>query len=136
MWKTAHQYGIYHPNSYTYSNNPPSACDNSCSIKGSYPPNPHEDYRPIYFYVAQPYTIPYAFARRPRPSSLQKSGKTTKSKSKSSNNRVKFSKKLSAAEFSHKVRQGEFSKSLNQVQFAEATRGQGEKFIIDTNLVI
>ena len=79
----------------------------------------HEDYRPIYFYVAQPYTIPYTLARRPKkPSSLQKPGKQR------TNYRVKFSKKLSTAEFSEKVKQGEFSKSLSQVSFDEA-EGQG-----------
>ncbi|KAK0073326.1 hypothetical protein PV325_009896, partial [Microctonus aethiopoides] len=89
-----------------------------------------EDYRPIYFYVAQPYTIPYTFAKRPNQhhqqqlqSSLQKSGKQR------GNYRVKFSKKLSSAEFSYKVKQGEFSKSLNQVQFVNNTVSEAANFL-------
>ncbi|KYQ56916.1 hypothetical protein ALC60_04120 [Trachymyrmex zeteki] len=80
-------------------------------------PQPHEDYRPIYFYVAQPYTIPYTFAKRPKPaaSSLLRAAKP-----RGNNCRVKFSKKLGNADFSQKVKQGEFSRSLNQVHFAES----------------
>ncbi|KAG5343214.1 TTC4 protein, partial [Acromyrmex heyeri] len=80
-------------------------------------PQPHEDYRPIYFYVAQPYTIPYTFAKRPKPaaSSLLRAAKP-----RGNNYRVKFSKKLGNADFSQKVKQGEFSRSLNQVHFAES----------------
>lgn len=81
-------------------------------------PHLHEDYRPIYFYVAQPYTIPYTFAKRPRPSSLLRSGKPR------SNCRVKFSKRLGNNDFSQKVKQGEFSRSLSQVHFVE-NQGQG-----------
>lgn len=113
--KTSNHYGYQYQNSYTYSNGISSIydCKNKNSITRKLP-NLHEDYRPIYFYVAQPYTIPYTFAKRPKQSSLQKSYKQH-------NYRVKFSKKLSNAEFSQKVKQGEFSKSLNQVQFVNDT---------------
>ena len=116
--KTANHYGTYyHPSSYAYSQGPPSIY-NGYQANG-YIPHLHEDYRPIYFYVAQPYTIPYTFAKRPKLSSLQKPGKAR------SHCRVKFSKKLNTAEFEQKVKQGEFSKSLNQAHFAQ-TQGQGK----------
>lgn len=72
--------------------------------------------------MAQPYTIPYTFAKRPRPSPLQKPRKAK------THCRVKFSKKLNTAEFDQKVKQGEFSKSLNQAHFAQS---QGQ--VIATN---
>lgn len=113
--KTSNHYGYQYQNSHTYSNGIASIYGCKTNSITRQLPHLHEDYRPIYFYVAQPYTIPYTFAKRPKQSSLQKSGKQR------SNYRVKFSKKLSNAEFSQKVKQGEFSKSLNQVQFVDDT---------------
>lgn len=122
--KTANHYGVHYANSYAYSNGAPSVYTSTgCCTNGGYnvqQPQLHEDYRPIYFYVAQPYTIPYTFAKRPKPtasSSLLRAAKPN-------NYRVKFSKRLSNADFSQKVKQGEFSRSLNQVHFAES-QGQG-----------
>lgn len=116
--KTANLYGTYyHPSSYACSQGPPSIY-NGYQTNG-YIPHLQEDYRPIYFYVAQPYTIPYTFAKRPRPSPFQKPRKAK------SHCRVKFSKKLNTAEFDQKVKQGEFSKSLNQAHFAQS-QGQGK----------
>lgn len=121
--KPASHYGPYQ-NSYSCSNGQTSIYGCLGTPLTHLPSQLREDYRPIYFYVTQPCTIPYTFAKRPnqphhqqqqRQSSLQKSGKQRV------NYRVKFSKKLSSAEFSNKVKQGEFSKSLNQVQFVNNT---------------
>ncbi|KAH0949041.1 hypothetical protein HN011_011917, partial [Eciton burchellii] len=79
-----------------------------------------EDYRPIYFYVAQPYTIPYTFAKRPKPAAASSLLKTAKSRG--NHCYVKFPKRLSNIDFLQK--QGEFSRSLNQAYFAER-QGQG-----------
>jgi len=126
--KTANLYGVHYANSYACSNGAPSVYTSTgccTNINGSgfnvHQPQPHEDYRPIYFYVAQPYTIPYPFAKRPKPaaSSLLRAAKP-----RGNNCRVKFSKRLGNADFSQKVKQGEFSRSLNQVHFAES-QGQG-----------
>ncbi|CAG5076080.1 Protein of unknown function, partial [Cotesia congregata] len=126
-------YGLYQ-NSYSCSNAPgsiygyPTTTTTTTPTASYLPAYPHfqsqfqlnEDYRPIYFYVAQPYTIPYTFAKRPKSNNNNNHtlsiGRSTRSRS-----RVKFSKKLSNAEFSQKVKQGEFSKSLNQVQFVDST---------------
>ncbi|KAG5307069.1 TTC4 protein, partial [Acromyrmex insinuator] len=122
--KTANHYGVHYANSYACSNGAPSVYTSTgccTNINGGgfnvQQPQPHEDYRPIYFYVAQPYTIPYTFAKRPKPaaSSLLRAAKP-----RGNNYRVKFSKKLGNADFSQKVKQGEFSRSLNQVHFAES----------------
>lgn len=113
--KTANHYGIHYTSSFAGIGAAPNLYS-SCTTNGACIQQVHEDYRPIYFYVAQPYTIPYTFAKRPRASSLQK----LEQKVAKSNCRVKFSKKLCNADFSQKVKQGEFSKSLNQVHFTEA----------------
>lgn len=116
---TANHYDIHYTGSYAYSNGAPSVYSSHYPANGGFvQPHLHEDYRPIYFYVAQPYTIPYTFAKRPRPSSLLRSGKPR------SNCRVKFSKRLGNNDFSQKVKQGEFSRSLSQVHFVE-NQGQG-----------
>lgn len=116
--KTANHYGVHYTGSYAYSNGAPSVYSSYPANSGFAQHHLHEDYRPIYFYVAQPYTIPYTFARRPRPSSLLRPGKPR------GNCRVKFSKRLGNADFSQKVKQGEFSRSLSQVHFVEG-QGQG-----------
>lgn len=116
---TANHYDIHYTGSYAYSNGAPSVYSSHYPANGGFvQPHLHEDYRPIYFYVAQPYTIPYTFAKRPRPPSLLRSGKPR------SNCRVKFSKRLGNNDFSQKVKQGEFSRSLSQVHFVE-NQGQG-----------
>ncbi|XP_017887531.1 uncharacterized protein LOC108629397 [Ceratina calcarata] len=107
---TANHYGIHYTGSYAYSNGAPSVYSSYPAHHGGFvQPHLHEDYRPIYFYVAQPYTIPYTFAKRPRPSSssLLRTGKPR---------RVKFSKNQ---DFAQKIKQGEFSRSLSQVHFVE-----------------
>ena len=111
---TANHYGIHYTGSYAYSNGAPSVYNSYPTNGGFVQSHLHEDYRPIYFYVAQPYTIPYTFAKRPRPSSLLRPGKPR------SNCRVKFSKRLGNGDFSQKVKQGEFSRSLSQVHFVES----------------
>lgn len=125
--KTANHYGVHYANSYAYSNGAPSVYTSTgCCTSGGYnvqQPQLHEDYRPIYFYVAQPYTIPYTFAKRPKPAASS-SSLLRATRPRGSNCRVKFSKRLSNADFSQKVKQGEFSRSLNQVHFAES-QGQG-----------
>lgn len=132
--KTANrQYGAHYVNAYACSNGAPSlytstlGCYTTVNGGGGninvYQPQLHEDYRPIYFYVAQPYTIPYAFAKKPKPvvatSSLLKTVK-----SRGNHCCVKLPKRLNNVDFSQKVKQGEFSRSLNQVHFAER-EGQG-----------
>lgn len=114
--KTANHYGIQYASSYSNGRTAASLynSNNHCPNYGGFVQQQqlHEDYRPIYFYVAQPYTIPYTFAKRPRPNSLLRSQERPSCS-------VKFSKKLTNVDFSQKVKQGEFSKSLNQVHFAE-----------------
>lgn len=145
--KTANHYGgIQYASSYSNGRTAASLYNNNCSSTITYggflqhqqqqqqlqlqhqqqqQQQLHEDYRPIYFYVAQPYTIPYTFAKRPRPNtSLLRSDNSR------SNCRVKFSKKLANVDFSQKVKQGEFSKSLNQVHFAEAQDHQGVNLLL------
>ncbi|EZA56707.1 Tetratricopeptide repeat protein [Ooceraea biroi] len=132
--KTANRhYGAYYANSYACSNGAPSVytsnvgCCTTINGGGGFnaqQPQLHEDYRPIYFYVAQPYTIPYAFAKRPKPAAAPSSLLRT-AKSRGNHCCAKFPKRLSNVDFSQKVKQGEFSRSLNQVHFAER---QGQVF--------
>ncbi|EFN83469.1 hypothetical protein EAI_15404 [Harpegnathos saltator] len=68
----------------------------------------------------QPYTIPYTFAKRPKPAASSLLRTVAKPPAARGNCRVKFSRRLGNADFSQKVKQGEFSRSLNQVHFAES----------------
>lgn len=137
--KTANHYGVPYANSYACSNGAPSVYTTGttgCTANGygfsaqqqqlsqHHQQQLHEDYRPIYFYVAQPYTIPYTFAKRPKPAASSLLRTVAKPLPARSNYRVKFSRRLGNADFSQKVKQGEFSRSLNQVHFAES-HGQG-----------
>lgn len=74
-------------------------------------PHVYDDYRPIYFYVAQQYTIPYKSTQGLK-QSLHKSGNQR------DYCRVTFLRSLSSTEFSPQFSHDDFLQKLNQVQLS------------------